>query len=208
MGRLSKFIASKVRLRFPSWKAWAFVSIALCPAFAGAERATAEAGALPLPTNVPHNIPSSLNVPHNIPSSLNVPHNLPSSLNVPHNLPSSLNLPHNLPSSVVQPTVPSRFNVSTAVQMKFNNNAVPGGAGASPNAISRPDLHHILGGNAVNGGGTPALPGGGSVSSPGGGASVPSPGGGRADAPVSRAYAPVSYGSNTVCGRYPYPACH
>ena len=33
-------------------------------------------------------------------------------------------------------------------------------------------------------------------------------GGSRADAPVSRAYAPVSYGSNTVCGRYPYPACH
>ena len=148
MGRLSKFIASKVRLRFPSWKAWAFVSIALCPAFAGADRATAEAGAPPLTTN--------LNLPHP-PTNLNVPHTLPSSLNLTHTLPSSLNLTHTLPSSMVQPTAPSRF------QMKFNNDAIPGGAGASPNAISRPDLHHILGGAAINGGGKPALPGGGGV---------------------------------------------
>ena len=35
MGRSSKFIASEVRLRSPSWRAWAVVSIALCPAFAG-----------------------------------------------------------------------------------------------------------------------------------------------------------------------------
>ena len=40
MGRSSKFIASEVRLRSPSWKAWAFVLIALCPAFVGVDTAT------------------------------------------------------------------------------------------------------------------------------------------------------------------------
>ena len=42
MGRSSKFIASEVRLRSPSWKAWAVASIALCLAFAGAGDARAQ----------------------------------------------------------------------------------------------------------------------------------------------------------------------
>ena len=58
MGRSSKFIAGEVRLRSPSWKAWAFVSIALCPAFAGADRATAGSVTV-YQSTVPVNLPPS-----------------------------------------------------------------------------------------------------------------------------------------------------
>ena len=174
MGRSSKFIASEVRLRFPSWKAWAFVSIALCPAFAGADP-------LPLPPNV---------VPPNVVHS-------------PPSIPTSI---VTLNAAVVPPP---RFNATALPIAKLNNNAVPGGVGGPAGGLNvfiqtyRPNS---LGGNPTNGGGTPN---GGGTALLGGGASVPSQGGGRADARVSRAYAPgSSYGSNTVCGRYPYPACH
>ena len=43
MGRLSKSIAGEVRLRFPSWTAWAVASIVLCPTFAGGGDARAQA---------------------------------------------------------------------------------------------------------------------------------------------------------------------
>ena len=77
MGRSSKFIASEVRLRSPSWKAWAFVSIALCPAFAGADRATAGpvTVSVPIPTvNVPKvSVPTAIVPKVNVPTAIVVP---------------------------------------------------------------------------------------------------------------------------------------
>ena len=92
-----------------------------------------------------------------------------------------------------------KLNISTAVPIA--------GGPAARSVTSRPIFHNsrIDPGNDAQVGGQSAMMQ--ALPLPGGGASVP--GGARANAPVSRAYAPASYNSNTeVCGRYPYPACH
>jgi hypothetical protein len=169
MGRSSKFMASEVRLRSPSWKAWAFVSIALCPAFAGAERATAQAT---LPPNVVRTPPSIV---------------------------------HPTPIGTLNAAVvPPRFNAAALPIAKLNNNAVPGGVlGPSGSNVLLPSRSPIGGPLAPPGNGNAFVPSGnagGTVSK------TPSNDGGTLGG--ARAYAPGSYGSNTVCGRYPYPACH
>ena len=198
MGRSSKLIAGEVRLRSPSWKAWAVASIALCLAFAGAGDARAQA----------INISPAIATPKLPPINISPPIAIPK-------LPAI-----NVSSAIATPKLPAivtQFHVSAPglIVAKAGTNSIPGGvlgpAGGAIQSLARP----VNGGPAPlnNAKGTPAAGpadvlmlhyGNGSKS--GGDTLGGAPVGGGPSAP--RAYAPASYGSNTVCGRYPYPACH
>ena len=228
MGRSSKFIASEVRLRSPSWKAWAFVSIALCPAFVGVD--TASAGPVSVPITVPKvNVPT-VSVPRVYVPTVSVPKfNVPT-VSVPKfNVP-TVSVPRVNLSTANVPTAtnpPSGFDrtlkggpwvrnihgheVRTTEGRSPYLQAPPSHDGPGPNggdatASNGDDARAQSNGGDVGGarpernvGGTPAKGGiAGKMSKTLGGDTL---GGAPVGGgpPVPRAYAPESYGSVTSC---------
>jgi hypothetical protein len=207
MGRSIRF--GKVRFQSPSWAARAALSLALCAAFAGADRASAG------PVNIPVGIPtiSNVTVPKVSLPTVTVPKVSLPSVTVP-----KVSLP-----SVAVPTVgyagigdryPSvstarralpQITVKSVVTLGGGNGGgihqlkTTGYAGIGdryPSVSTGPRALTQSQQDPATGGAAPMLPPAG--------AGAPSNAAGE-----TRYYAPTSLsGNNTACGRYPLPPCH
>jgi len=215
MGRSSKFIATEVRLRSPSWKAWAVASIALCLAFPGASDARAQ-WSPPVPS-MP-SMPIHVSPPITIPSA-------------------AITIP-NLSANATRKLHVSKqglIDLKAGIYSRPEGAVGPKGGAVGPNFRAPYNTGGIAGTgtpNGIAGTGNPNTGGiAGTVSkTPSGDTLGGAPVGGGPPGP--RAYAPGSYGSatnclkansdrsaasitgsrledscNTVCGRYPYPPC-
>ena len=193
MGRSSKFISSEVRLRSSLLRAWTVASIALCTAFVGVDTASAGPVTVSVPITVPKvNVPT-VSVPRvNVPT-VNVP-----KVNVPTaTIASKVNVPTAIIASKVNvPTVPTNFNVRSKPEGALSPDVKGLARGIAPLNRSNPN-----GGDATVPGGD-ATGVGGATASNGGGATASNSSGARYYASGSQDR------SITVCGRYPYPACH
>ena len=179
MGRSSKFISSAVRLRSCLLGAWTVASITLCTAFAGADRANA--GPVTVSVPIPRVSVPKVNAP-----SITLPNVSVPNVSVP-----KVNLPTVNLSTVnaTATTSPSRFDRTLKGGPWVRDIARPKDrttGGASP-LLQKPLIHS---GAAAGANGNDA----GAQS--------------NGDVGGARYFAPGSQDSNTVCGRYPYPACH
>jgi hypothetical protein len=225
MGRLSKSIAGEVRLRFPSWKAWAFVSIALCPAFAGAGDARAQPAISVSPAMPAIHISSAMPAIHISPAmpaihvspAMPAIHISPAMPAIPsaviHAPDLSATVPRKLPAIVTKnlaakagPRVRSSDSYISAGGALSPGFGKPGGADQPIGSLAHPVNSNTVNSNTLNSntplrnvGGTP---GGGGIAGKmsktlGGDTHGEAPVG--EGPPVPRAYAPESYGSVTSC---------
>ena len=196
MGRSSKFIASEVRLRSPSWKAWAFVLIALCPAFVGVD--TASAG--PVTVSVPITVPK-VNVPTVSVPRLNVPTVSVPKIDVPKvNVP-TVNVPTvYAPTATISPSGLDRTLKGGPWMRNIYKKETRTAEGRSPFLEAKPSHGGAAAGANVGDGGSRIHPAALRECTQSNGVA--------SRCRIAMPTHPYPMDSNTVCGRYPYPACH